>query len=77
MRRRGVRGIGRAILGALLERARQDPSLEQILLAVATGQTAAKQLYLDCGFETYGTEPKALKVGAAYVDEDHMILRIR
>ena len=71
------KGIGRALVAALLEKARQDPSLEQILLAVATGQTAARQLYRSFGFETYGTEPNALKVGSAYVDEDYMILRIR
>jgi ribosomal protein S18 acetylase RimI-like enzyme len=71
------KGIGRALLAALLERAKRDSSLEQILLAVATEQTAAKQLYRDLGFETYGTEPHALKMGSRYIDEDHMILRIR
>jgi len=70
-------GVGRALLAALLERAKRDSSLEQILLSVATGQNAAMQLYRHCGFETYGTEPNALKVGSKYVDEDHMILRIR
>jgi ribosomal protein S18 acetylase RimI-like enzyme len=71
------KGMGRALVMALVERARQDPSLEQILLAVATCQNAAKQLYRSCGFETYGTEPNALKVGSRYIDEDHMILRIQ
>ena len=70
-------GIGSAMIAALLEKAKRDPSLEQVLLAVATDQIAAKQLYLDCGFETYGTEPRALKFGSRYVDEDYMILRIR
>ena len=71
------KGIGRALLLSLLEKARQDSSLEQILLAVATNQNSAKQLYRECGFETYGTEPNALKVAARYIDEDYMILRIR
>lgn len=71
------KGVGRALMTALLERAKRDSSLEQILLAVATGQSAARQLYRDCGFETYGAEPNALKVGSTYIDEDHMILRIR
>jgi ribosomal protein S18 acetylase RimI-like enzyme len=71
------KGTGRALIGALLSRAKQDASLEQIVLAVATGQTAAKELYRGFGFQTYGTEPRALKVGSEYVDEDHMILRIR
>jgi ribosomal protein S18 acetylase RimI-like enzyme len=70
-------GVGRALLRTLLEKAKQDASLEQILLAVASTQSAAKQLYRDCGFETFGIEPNALKMGSRYIDEDHMILRIR
>ena len=73
--RRG-RGVGRAMLAALLERAKRDSTLEQILLAMATCQDAARQLYRSFGFVTYGTEPNSLKVGARYIDEDHMILRI-
>jgi ribosomal protein S18 acetylase RimI-like enzyme len=71
------KGVARALLAALLERAKRDPSLEQILLAVATSQSAARHLYRDFGFQTYGTEPNALKVGPRYVDEDYMILRIQ
>jgi ribosomal protein S18 acetylase RimI-like enzyme len=71
------KGVGRALLADLLERAKRDASLEQILLAVASSQTAAKQLYKNFGFEQFGTEPNALKLGSQYVDEDHMILRIR
>ncbi len=71
------KGIARALLSAILEIASHDSSLEQILLAVTTTQDAAKQLYRSAGFETYGTEPNALKVGSKYIDEDHMILRMR
>jgi ribosomal protein S18 acetylase RimI-like enzyme len=71
------RGVGRALLDTLVERAKRDWSLEQILLAVATVQTAARQLYRSFGFESFGIEPNALKVGAGYVDEDHMILYTR
>jgi ribosomal protein S18 acetylase RimI-like enzyme len=71
------KGTGRALIAALIDGAKRDPSLEQIQLAVATTQEAAKQLYRSFGFETYGTEPRALKVGSEYVDEDHMILRVR
>jgi ribosomal protein S18 acetylase RimI-like enzyme len=70
-------GVGRALIAALLERAKENASLEQILLAAATCQEAARRLYRNFGFETYGTEPNALKVGSKYIDEDHMILRIR
>lgn len=70
-------GIGRALLTTLLKKVKRDSSLKQILLAVATSQEAAKRLYREFGFETYGTEPRALKIGRRYVDEDYMILRIR
>jgi ribosomal protein S18 acetylase RimI-like enzyme len=70
------RGLGGVLLDALLERAKRDPSLEQILLAVATVQWPARRLYVSRGFESFGIEPNALKVGARYVHEDHMILRL-
>ncbi len=70
------KGVGGALLDALLERAKRDRTLEQILLAVATVQTAARQLYRSRGFVSFGIEPHALKVGAEYMDEDHMILRV-
>ncbi len=69
-------GVARALIAALLERARHEPGLEQILLAVASSQDPAKKLYRGFGFETFGTEPNALKIGSSYVDEEHMILRL-
>ena len=69
--------VGRALLTHTVDRARKDPSLEQILLAVATRQTAARELYRSLGFQSFGIEPYALKIGSDYVDEDHMILRFR
>ncbi len=58
----------------LIALAKQDPSLEQILISVAASQTAACALYESLGFLKYGTEPRALKIGSEYVDEHHMIL---
>jgi ribosomal protein S18 acetylase RimI-like enzyme len=71
------RSVARALIATLLSKAREDASVEQILLAAATQQKAAGQLYRQFGFETYGTEPRALKVGSEYVDEEHMMLRLR
>jgi ribosomal protein S18 acetylase RimI-like enzyme len=70
------KAVGRALIAALLEHVKRDPTLEQIHLAVATRQAAARALYRSFGFETWGTEPHGLKVGSDYVDEDHMILRV-
>jgi GNAT superfamily N-acetyltransferase len=68
------KGVGVALLDTLLEKAKRDFSLEQILLAVGTVQTAARRLYSSRGFLSFGIEPRGLKVGAEYVDEEHMIL---
>jgi len=68
------RGVGRRLMAALLVRARSFPGIEQILLTVATTQTAARQLYVSLGFESFGCERRALKMGDDYVDEEHMVL---
>jgi ribosomal protein S18 acetylase RimI-like enzyme len=71
------RGIGKALLSEAIAQARTVPGLEQLLLAVATTQTAARQLYRSLGFEVYGLEPRALKQGDQYWDEELMILRLQ
>ena len=70
-------GVGRQLIDALLKKASADPSLEQILLAVSSRQPGARPLYRSFGFETFGTEPRALKIANEYVDEEHMILLLR
>jgi GNAT superfamily N-acetyltransferase len=68
--------LGRCLLGELLCCVTQIPGVEQIHLAVAVEQTAARELYLSLGFEPWGRERGALKVDGVEVDEDHMVLRI-
>ena len=70
-------GIGRALLLALLERARAIADLEEVQLTVAASQMAAQKLYASIGFETYGRERSALRVGQESVDEDYMSLNLR
>ena len=70
-------GVGRALIVELIRIVKQRSSVEQLLLAVGHTQTTARSLYLSLGFEGYGTEPNALKIGNTYIDEDHMILRLR
>lgn len=71
------KGIARVLLTEIIRRAQTRPELEQILLAVATPQDAARQLYVSLGFEIYGQDLRAIKVGDAYLDEDLMRLRLR
>jgi ribosomal protein S18 acetylase RimI-like enzyme len=70
------RGFSRALLNGLLEKARGMPGLEQVMISVAVTQHAARTLYTSLGFVAYGLEPRALKVGSEYVDEEHMILML-
>lgn len=69
-------GIGQQLLSALVRRARSEPGLEQIILTVGQHQTAARRLYASLGFEVFAQEPRALKIGDTYVDEDYMVLYV-
>jgi len=71
------RGIGRSMLKLLLERAAGIDGVEQIVLSVVARQDAAVTLYRSLGFETWGREAEALKIGDKYVDEEYMVLRMR
>ncbi len=70
-------GAGRDLLHGIIDIARSIGGLEQLHLSVSTSNETASRLYRKLGFVPYGTEPHALKVGAAYIDEDHMVLRLR
>lgn len=69
-------GIGYDLLSELIRHASSEPGLEQIILTVGEHQTAARRLYASLGFEPFGHEQRALKIGDEYVDEDYMILRL-
>jgi ribosomal protein S18 acetylase RimI-like enzyme len=71
------RGAARAMLSLLLNRLRDYRDLEQVALSVATSQDAARRLYDALGFEPYGYEKHALKIGETYVDEEHRVLWLR
>ena len=69
--------IGQRLLQAVLKHAEALDGLEQIILTVAEQQAAAKRLYSSAGFQIFGHERRALKIGQQYVDEDHMVLVLR
>jgi ribosomal protein S18 acetylase RimI-like enzyme len=68
-------GIARALMSAVISRARTQVGLEQITLAVSSERPAAKALYASLGFTSCQLEPRALKVGDQYVDEEWMMLK--
>ena len=66
-------GIGRALVAAVVERARAMPDLRQVLLGVEAGNVAARALYEAFGFEAFGYERDALIVDGVAYDEVHMV----
>lgn len=60
-------GIGRRLVGAVVEDARGRVELLQ--LSVVSGNEAARRLYARLGFVEYGVERNALKRGGLYWDE--------
>ena len=67
-------GVGRQLVQEVLARARKLPDIEQVLLTVVSGNTAARSLYEHFGFRQYGCEPRAIKAPFGYLDEVSMVL---
>jgi ribosomal protein S18 acetylase RimI-like enzyme len=63
--RRG--GVGRQLVETIIETARGR--VEVVQLTVVAGNEGARRLYAGLGFEEYGLEKKALKLGDLYFDE--------
>jgi RimJ/RimL family protein N-acetyltransferase len=70
-------GLARTMIAAVIAEMREDPTMEQLLLAVAVGNLPARATYAGLGFAGFGIEPRALRAGDEYIDEEHMILRLR
>ncbi|NML32630.1 GNAT family N-acetyltransferase [Paraburkholderia antibiotica] len=66
------RGVGRALLGGLIERAATVDGLRQLQLTVGSRNEAARKLYESLGFRKYGCEIDSLNVGGIFHDEDLM-----
>lgn len=69
-------GLGRRLLNAGLQYARQLPELAQVQLSVAAGSQSARSLYVSLGFEPFGLERKALKVHDTFIDLELMALHL-
>jgi ribosomal protein S18 acetylase RimI-like enzyme len=68
------KGAARAILKEVIRRAGVVPGVEQVLLVVAATQNNARRLYESLGFKKYGVEPRSLKIGDQYIDDELMLL---
>lgn len=66
------RGLGRLLVEAVLDQARSQNGLRQVVLTVTQGNTRAEALYARCGFQTFGVEPDAVAVGDTLLAKVHM-----
>jgi ribosomal protein S18 acetylase RimI-like enzyme len=70
------RGIGRRLLEAAIDAGRKMGGVEQLHLEVMVDNAPARALYRALGFQSYGVEKRALRIGDAYVDEELMFLML-
>lgn len=71
------RGLGRALVEAVLAQARARPGLQRVQLTVTRGNAEAERLYAACGFSTWGVEPQAVRLGDGWLDKAHMSCAVR
>ncbi len=64
-------GAGRKLVQAVVDYATNVVDL--VTLSVVTENEPAIALYSNMGFQTYGTEPRALKIGIKYLSETLMM----
>jgi RimJ/RimL family protein N-acetyltransferase len=70
------RGIGRQLVLAALEYARERAGVMVVQLTVTEGNGPAEALYASCGFVRFGVEPLAVAVGSQYLSKVHMWRRV-
>jgi ribosomal protein S18 acetylase RimI-like enzyme len=66
------RGIGKALVEAVLREAAQAPFTRVVQLTVSDTNSAARRLYEGCGFVPFGTEPMAVRLDGRDVAKVHM-----
>jgi ribosomal protein S18 acetylase RimI-like enzyme len=68
------KGVGKRLVETAIEQARELGRIEQVHLQVVTSNESAKRLYSSLGFEVYGLEKRALRIGDTYYDEELRVL---
>ena len=67
-------GVGRQLLVELLRQARALDGLLKLDLYVTNDNLSAKGLYASLGFQSYGVEKDALRLGEQFIDDNLMSL---
>lgn len=70
------RGLGRALLEAVVAHARTVDGVHRLELGVETTNAAARQLYLRFGFTPYGVQPDAYRDAGISYDAELMTLEL-
>jgi RimJ/RimL family protein N-acetyltransferase len=71
------KGVGRGMLAEVIQSAKALPGLLCVRLTAAVTQEAARHLHLAAGFRVFGIEPRSLKIGERFVDENHLTLEFQ
>jgi RimJ/RimL family protein N-acetyltransferase len=71
------KGIGQALIGALLNRVKALEDIEQINLTVVAENVVAKKIYEKQGFRSFAREFHAMKWKGKYYTEEQMVLFLR
>lgn len=64
-------GLAAAMVQAVLDYA--SDHVEQVLISVIADNQRARRFYEKMGFQPYGVEPRALKIGGKYYDEEFRV----
>jgi ribosomal protein S18 acetylase RimI-like enzyme len=70
------RGMGRALLEAVVAHARSIEGVHRLDLGVTTTNTAARELYRAFGFVSYGIQPDAYRADGQSYDTELMTLAL-
>ena len=69
------RGLGQALLAALISECRAE-QLESLVLTVTAGNEAARRLDKRAGFCCFGTEPDAVRIAGVSYAKHHQHLAL-
>lgn len=67
-----TRGVGRALMEALVAAARRRPGLMRLTLTVTEGNEPALRLYRSVGFSAWGVQPMAIRTASGFRGKVHM-----
>jgi RimJ/RimL family protein N-acetyltransferase len=71
------RGLGRRLLGRVIDEAREWPGVEWLTLTVVERARAARALYVAAGFRPFGREPDGLRQGNERDTVEYLALALR